>query len=93
MPKTTSTERVRKTRAKQKERRDYLQRLVAEDVVITVEETAWGTIKITYDMAPETNAALEVWCADRGYSLDDFLQDVNTEALAKTAYDARRRKK
>ena len=92
MPQTNSTPRVQKTRAKQKERRQHIKDLVANDVVITVEPTPWNTIKITYDMAPETHAALEAWCAERRHSLDDFLQDVNTEALAKTVYDAKRRK-
>ena len=95
MPKLTSHERVKKTRAKQKERRQHIKDLVANDVKIIVEATPWNTVRITYDMAVETHNALEVWCAERGYSLDDFLQDVNAEALAKTAYDAkmRRRKK
>ena len=92
MPKTNSTPRVQKTRAKQKERRQRIKELVANDVVITVEPTPWDTLRVTFDLAKTVNDELEIWCAERGHSIDAFLEDVSREALAKTAYDAKRRR-
>ena len=89
----TNVQKQRRFTVKSKERRDYLKDLVANDVEIIVEETTWGTIRITYDMAVETNAALEAWCKERGYTLDDMLQDLNKECMTKAARDAKRQRR
>ena len=83
MPKT-STERVRRFQARQRERLAYVREVVETDVQVVVEQTQWGTLRITWDMSQETHAALECFCAVKGFALDDLLQDLNRESLAKS---------
>ena len=86
---TGNAARVARFRARQRERRDFVRDMVEKDVQVIVEQTVWGTLRITWEMSPETDAALKAWCQERGYSLDDMLQDLNKEALAKASRDAK----
>ena len=85
----TSTERVKRFQARQRERREFVREVVDKDVQVFVEQTQWGTLRITWDMSQETHAALERFCADKGFTLDDLLSDVNVESLAKASRDAK----
>ena len=62
---------------------------VINDVQVVVERTPWNTLKITWDMSPETQEILEIYSATKGHALDDLLQDLNAEVMAKWAAKAK----
>ena len=88
----TATERQTTWRNKKMDRKRFIG-LTAEkvlaDVQVFVERTPWQTLKITYDMAPETYEVLELYCATKGHGLDDLLEDLNAEVMAKWAAKAK----
>ena len=95
MPVTPAKERMRKSRMKQKARKVFTQEAADKirreglDVNVSVKFTDYGTVKIDWDMSVDTNALLEAYCESQGYALDDLLQDLQVEMLAKVVKDAK----
>ena len=60
---------------------------VAEDIIndvkVLVTRTPTGNLVITFDMSPETEAVLELYCQNKGFTLDDYQQDLIAEVMAK----------
>jgi hypothetical protein len=65
-----------------RQRRDWVQG-IAEDVKVIVERTDRGTLIITFDMSPETEAELTAYAESQLIDLDTLLRDVQNEALVK----------
>ena len=60
---------------------------VAEDIIndvqVLVSRAENGNLIITFDMSPETEAVLELYCQNKGFTLDDYQQDLIAEVMAK----------
>ena len=60
---------------------------VAEDIIndvkVLVTRNKAGNLIITFDMSPETEAVLELYCQNKGFTLGDYQQDLVAEVMAK----------
>ena len=56
---------------------------IIDDVKILINRTPTGNLTITFDMSPETKAVLELYCQSKGFTLDDYQQDIIAEVMAK----------
>ena len=56
---------------------------IIEDVKVLVTRNKAKNLVITFDMSPETKAVLEMYCRMKGFTLDDYQQDLIAEVMAK----------
>ena len=59
------------------------------DVNVTVKVTDYGTVKINWDISPESYLVLERYCELKGHTVDDLLQDLQVETLARAVKEAK----
>ena len=56
---------------------------IIDDVKILINRTPTGNLIIAFNMSPETKAVLELYCQSKGFTLDDYQQDLVAEVMAK----------
>ena len=93
MPRTKEQNRanVAAFRVRQRERRENVKGLSAfmlrtelfEDIRIDVEPTAYGTLKVNYDLPEHADAILQDYCGQKGLSLDEILGEAIEESIAR----------
>ena len=93
MPRTKEQNRanVAAFRARQRERRENVKDLSAfmlrteifGDIRIDVEPTAYGTLKVNYDLQEHAGAILQDYCGQKGLSLYEILGEAIEESIAR----------
>ena len=81
---------VARYRARQRERRENVKTLslfmlgteIFEEIRINVEPTAYGTLKVKYEVPDQAAMLLRDYCDEIGFDLDDILGDAIEEAIA-----------
>ena len=56
---------------------------IMEDVEVIITRNKAGNMIITFDYSIETKAVLDLYCQLKGFTLDDYQQDLIAEVMAK----------